>query len=353
VDLSWPPPPPPRRGFGPGIVLGASILSAVIASVATVAVVGTGPAGLPRPTNGFQSTVATAVPVPTLAALGAGAAPAATSAPVAEASAGGSLAPSPRGSAAATPSAAMPAAVSSAIPSVPPTPSALPSAPPTAIPSGQAAADPNAVIVAVAARVSPAVVTITTDVGGSFSNPFALPATGVGSGFIFDPAGWILTNDHVVEGATSITVTLKGGRQLAGRVAATDPSADLAVVKVDATNLPTVAIGSSANLQVGQLLIAIGSPLGTYSDSVTSGILSATGRTVTVADYQTRQRRRMTNMLQTDAAINPGNSGGPLLDAHGDVIGINSAVDQSAEGIGFAIPIDAAKSIMEQAKKAG
>jgi serine protease Do len=259
---------------------------------------------------------------------------------VAEASAGGSLAPSPEASAVATPSAA-----SSAIPAASPSVAVSP-APSTA-------ADPNAVIVAVAARVSPAVVTITTDVGGSISNPFALPATGVGSGFIFDPAGWILTNDHVVEGANSITVTLKGGRQLAGRVAAADPSADLAVVKVDATNLPTVDIGSSANLQVGQLLIAIGSPLGTYSDSVTTGILSALGRTVTVADFQTRQRRQMSNMLQTDAAINPGNSGGPLLDARGDVIGINSAVDQSAEGIGFAIPIDAAKAIMERAKKAG
>jgi S1-C subfamily serine protease len=124
-------------------------------------------------------------------------------------------------------------------------------------------------------------------------------------------------------------------------------------VKVEATDLPAVTIGASNGLQVGQLVIAIGSPLGTYSDSVTTGILSATGRTVTVADGQTRQRRRMTNMLQTDAAINPGNSGGPLLDAQGDVIGINSAVDQSAEGIGFAIPIDAAQAIMDEARKAG
>jgi S1-C subfamily serine protease len=139
----------------------------------------------------------------------------------------------------------------------------------------------------------------------------------------------------------------------AARVLVTDAAHDLAIVKIDESGLPTVPLGDSDSLRVGELLIAIGSPLGQFTDSVTSGILSATGRTVTVADYQTRQRRQMSNMLQTDAAINPGNSGGPLLDAHGSVIGINSAVDQSAEGIGFAIPIDAAKAIMERAKQAG
>jgi S1-C subfamily serine protease len=321
MDHSWPPPPPPRRSFGIVAVLGAALASAIVASVATVAVVGTGTQpGDPRPTSGFQAA-ATLGPVPSTPALGVGAA-------------------SPASSLAASPGALSGGGV------------AVSSAP---SPSASRAADPNAVIVAVAAHVSPAVVTITTDVsgGGSFSNPFSLPATGVGSGFVFDATGWILTNDHVIEGASRITVTLKGGRQLPGRVVATDENADLAVVKVNATDLPSVAIGSSQSLQVGQLLIAIGSPLGTYSDSVTSGILSATGRTVTVADGQTRQRRRMTNMLQTDAAINPGNSGGPLLDGRGDVIGINSAVDQSVEGVGFAIPIDAARTIMDQAKKAG
>jgi S1-C subfamily serine protease len=329
VDLSWPPAPPPRRRFGAVAVLAASLAAALGASIATVAVVAPGAVAPNRSPGGFQTPGLTAVPVPTLTVLGAGAVP--SDSPAAAASAAGSV-------------------PESAAPSATVDPVAAPSAASTATP---AAADPNGVIVAVAARVSPAVVTITTDVGGTFSDPFTMPATGVGSGFIFDGAGWIMTNDHVIEGASTITVTLKGGRQLDARVVASDVNADLAVLKVTATELPTVQIGTSDGLEVGQLLIAIGSPLGTYSDSVTSGILSATGRTVTVADGQTGQRRRMTNMLQTDAAINPGNSGGPLLDAHGSVVGINSAVDQSANGIGFAIPIDAAKAIMEQAKKAG
>jgi S1-C subfamily serine protease len=146
-----------------------------------------------------------------------------------------------------------------------------------------------------------------------------------------------------------VTVTLNDGRELTGRVASTDQAHDLAVVKIDGTGFPTIPIGSSANLQVGQLVIAIGSPLGQFTDSVTSGILSATGRSVTVLDQATRQSRTITGLLQTDAAINEGNSGGPLLDARGQVIGINSATASGAQGIGFAIPIDAAASIMTSA----
>ena len=205
-------------------------------------------------------------------------------------------------------------------------------------------------IVAVAARVSPAVVTITSEIGANQYDPFSIPSSGVGSGFVFDSDGWILTNDHVIEGASTLTVSFKNGKSLRARVVAADRNADLAVLKVEATGLATVDIGTSKDLQVGQLLIAIGSPLGTFSDSVTSGILSATGRSITVTDYQARLQRRMTNLLQTDAAINPGNSGGPLLDARGLVIGINSAVASSAEGIGFAIPIDAARAIMDKAR---
>ena len=205
-------------------------------------------------------------------------------------------------------------------------------------------------IVAVAARVSPAVVTITSEIGANQYDPFSIPSSGVGSGFVFDSDGWILTNDHVIEGASTLSVSFKNGKSLKARVVAADRNADLAVLKVEATGLATVDIGTSKDLQVGQLLIAIGSPLGTFSDSVTSGILSATGRSITVTDYQARLQRRMTNLLQTDAAINPGNSGGPLLDARGLVIGINSAVASSAEGIGFAIPIDAARAIMDKAR---
>jgi serine protease Do len=207
-------------------------------------------------------------------------------------------------------------------------------------------------VVQVAAKVSPAVVTITTQSAGGTLSPFSVPSTGVGSGFIYDASGLILTNYHVVEGGGNLSVTLQDGRELAGRVVASDPDHDLAVVKIDATGLPTVAIGTSASLKVGQLVVAIGSPLGTFTDSVTSGILSATGRSITVGDPATRQRRTMSNLLQTDAAINEGNSGGPLLDASGRVIGINTASASSAEGIGFAIAIDQAASIMASARTA-
>lgn len=207
--------------------------------------------------------------------------------------------------------------------------------------------DSSSAIVAVAKSASPAVVTITT--ASSQGGGLGGQATGIGSGFLYDANGWILTNYHVVEGAGTLTVSLNDGRELTGRVASTDEAHDLAVVKIDGTGFPTIPIGSSANLQVGQLVIAIGSPLGQFTDSVTSGILSATGRSITVVDQSTRQRRTITDLLQTDAAINEGNSGGPLLDAQGRVIGIDSATAATAQGIGFAIPIDTAATIMASA----
>lgn len=199
--------------------------------------------------------------------------------------------------------------------------------------------------VAVAAKVRSAVVTISSTTGNQIGL-FGVPTGGIGSGFIIDSDGLILTNAHVVEGATQLTVTLEDGRELDARVVASDSALDLAVVKVAATGLPTVEIGSSADLQVGQLVVAIGSPLGAFTDSVTSGILSATGRTITVVDAVSRQRKTIDHLLQTDAAINEGNSGGPLLDANGRVIGINTAEAASANGIGFAIPIDEAGAII-------
>ena len=214
-------------------------------------------------------------------------------------------------------------------------------------PNASGGTDP---VVGVAERVSPAVVTITSEIAsGRNVGPFSVPATGVGSGVIFRTDGWILTNAHVVEGATSLTVTLKDGRELAGTVVESDASKDLAVVKVAGTGLPAAELGSSAELQVGQLVVAIGSPLGQYTDSVTSGILSAMGRTIEVPDEQSRRIVQLKDLLQTDAAINPGNSGGPLLDGQGDVIGINTAVASSANGIGFAIPIDTAATIIAKA----
>jgi S1-C subfamily serine protease len=201
--------------------------------------------------------------------------------------------------------------------------------------------DESSAIIDAAAKVSPAVVRITST--SASVDPFTIPETGVGSGVIYDSNGWILTNRHVVAGASELVVELKDGRQFQGRIYGIDTLTDLAIVKVDASNLPTAPIGNSDELKVGQRLIAIGSPLGTYSNTVTAGILSAKGRTIQVAGG------RLSNLLQTDAAINPGNSGGPLVDLGGNVVGINTAVATSAEGIGFAIPINIARPIMEQA----
>jgi len=209
--------------------------------------------------------------------------------------------------------------------------------------------DESSAVVDAAAKVSPAVVRITAT--GVTTDPFgaSIPEQGVGSGVIFDPDGWILTNRHVVQTGTNeiasqLTVELKDGHRYTGTVYGVDSLTDLAIVRIQATGLPAAPIGTSADIKVGQLAIAIGSPLGTYSNSVTSGIISGTGRSV-VVDSGTR----LGNLIQTDAAINPGNSGGPLLDAAGNVIGINTAVAQNSNGIGFAIPIDIARPVMSQA----
>jgi S1-C subfamily serine protease len=132
---------------------------------------------------------------------------------------------------------------------------------------------------------------------------------------------------------------------------ATDPAHDLALVKVDATGLTPVTLGDSSSVQVGQLAIAIGSPLGTFTDSVTQGIVSGVNRTITVSEQGTRNQESLTGLIQTDAAINPGNSGGPLLDASGSVIGIITASSSNAQDMGFAIPINQAKSMIAAAIK--
>ncbi len=203
--------------------------------------------------------------------------------------------------------------------------------------------DGSSATIDVAAKVNPAVVRITTS-GSATTDLGVIPETGVGSGVIYDSAGWILTNRHVVDGSDTMQVELNDGRIFEGKVYGIDTLTDLAIVKVDATGLPTAAVGNSDALKVGQLVIAIGSPLGTYSNSVTSGIVSAKGRSITTDGNQ-----NLNNLIQTDAAINPGNSGGPLLDAAGNVVGINTAIARDSNGIGFAIPIDIARPIMEQA----
>jgi serine protease Do len=206
------------------------------------------------------------------------------------------------------------------------------------------AIDESSATIAVASSVSPAVVKIRVTGASDTGNLGVIPPTGVGSGVIFNSNGWILTNHHVVEGGEKFDVELKDGRVLQGSVYGIDTLTDLAIVKVDATDLPTAAVGKSDELKVGQLVVAIGSPLGTYSNSVTSGIVSAKGRSIT-----TDNGEQLSNLIQTDAAINPGNSGGPLLDAGGNVVGINTAIAQNSNGIGFAIPIDIARPIMDQA----
>ncbi len=203
--------------------------------------------------------------------------------------------------------------------------------------------DESSATINVAAKASPAVVRIT--VGGSVDTSTGIiPETGVGSGVIYDSRGWILTNRHVVEGSDTLSVELNDGRVLRGTVYGIDTLTDLAIVKVEGTGLPVAQLGQSSSLKVGQLVVAIGSPLGTYSNSVTSGIVSAKGRTIT-----TDGNTNLNNLIQTDAAINPGNSGGPLLDAAANVVGINTAIAADSNGIGFAIPIDIARPIMEQA----
>jgi S1-C subfamily serine protease len=207
-------------------------------------------------------------------------------------------------------------------------------------------------VVAVAESASPAVVTLTVGSAGHGGfGPFSVPSTGVGSGFNFDASGLILTNAHVIEGSDQITVTFRDGSELPGTVVSSDTRRDLAVVKVAASSaLPTIPIGNASALKVGQQVIAIGSPLGTFTESVTSGILSATGRTIDVVSPNGRQTTTMSGLLQTDASINPGNSGGPLLDDTGAVIGLNAAAAQSAQGIGFAVPINVAADIMAEAR---
>ncbi|MEO6351246.1 MAG: trypsin-like peptidase domain-containing protein [Candidatus Limnocylindrales bacterium] len=203
-------------------------------------------------------------------------------------------------------------------------------------------------ITAAADAVSPAVVTINVQ-SGDATDPFSLPSSGVGSGIIYDSNGWILTNRHVVADATELTVELKDGQQLPGTVYGVDTLTDLAIVKIDQTGLPIARLGDSSQLKPGQTAIVIGSALGTFTNSVTSGVISATGRQLVVSDVVSGERRRLRNLIQTDAAINPGNSGGPLIDSAGNVIGVSTAYAEEAQGIFFAIPINIAKPIMRQA----
>jgi S1-C subfamily serine protease len=206
-------------------------------------------------------------------------------------------------------------------------------------------------VITVAQNVSPAVVTIlSVDAAGGGGNGNTIPATGAGSGIIFDRKGWILTNRHVVCGAQTLSVRLNDSREFLGKTYGLDTLTDLAIVQIDAKALPTVPMGDSTELKPGEMAIAIGSPLGTFTNSITVGVVSALGRNIDVVDSCSRSgSESLRNLIQTDAAINPGNSGGALVDVNGNVIGINTALAGDAQGIGFAIPINIAKPIMTQA----
>lgn len=176
---------------------------------------------------------------------------------------------------------------------------------------------------------------------------------GSGSGFIVNLNGMIVTNKHVVEDTTAdYTVITSDGKEYPAKVLARHPVEDIAVIKIEGDNFPAVNLGDSDSLQVGQTVIAIGNPLGEFANSVSKGIISGLKRNVT-AGSRLGEMERLTNIIQTDAAINPGNSGGPLLDVSGNVIGINVAMAQGAENIGFALPINQVKKTVEAVEKQG
>ena len=237
---------------------------------------------------------------------------------------------------------------------------------PNPLTTGPMAAASQNFIALAAERVGPAVVRIDAERTVSemspeaFNNPFFrrffeneedmphpdLPdrlEQGTGSGFILSTSGQILTNAHVVEGAKTVQVTLRDGREFEGEVVGVDSVTDVAAVKIDATDLPAVQLGSTQNLAPGQWAIAIGNPLG-LDNTVTAGIISALGR----SSNQVGIPDKRVQFIQTDAAINPGNSGGPLLNDRGEVIGMNTAIRANAQGLGFAIPIETAKRIADQ-----
>lgn len=195
---------------------------------------------------------------------------------------------------------------------------------------------------------SPAVVQI--NITSVSQNPFGFSSgtqEGLGSGFIITSDGYVLTNNHVVENATKITVVLKDGREFRGQVVGTDSTSDVAVVKISGTNLPTVELGNSSALTVGQKVIAIGNPYG-LSQTVTTGVISALERNV-----QASQTETLVGVVQTDAAINPGNSGGPLVDLSGRVVGMNTMIYQNAQGLGFSVSVNTVRKVYDAIIKSG
>jgi serine protease Do len=211
-------------------------------------------------------------------------------------------------------------------------------------------------VVAVVERVSPAVVNVSAEATVREVDPFfggffggrSRRTQALGSGLVIDPTGIVVTNAHVIEGASRIVVSTLDGQELEADVVGSDRDADLAVLKVKGRSLSAVPLGSNAGAMIGETVVAIGNPFG-LSHTVTAGVLSARGRAVPAESGE----RVFTDFLQTDASINPGNSGGPLVDLDGEVIGINTAVIQGASGIGFAIPADRARRVVDDLLRFG
>lgn len=230
----------------------------------------------------------------------------------------------------------------------------------------------ESVVTEVAEKVSPAVVTVSYEqekpvMQNYFMDPFGFfrrsRPTGevdteqvdIGSGFIVDVSGLVVTNKHVVSGgdATKYKVILKDDTQYQVEKIWRDPANDLAILKVAANNLPTVEMGDSDKLKVGNFVIAIGTALGEFRHTVTTGVVSGLGRGITAGDMMGGFSEELSNVIQTDAAINPGNSGGPLINSVGQVVGVNVAVSQSANNIGFALPINVVKQSLELFNQTG
>lgn len=210
-------------------------------------------------------------------------------------------------------------------------------------------------IAEIANKVSKSVVSIVTSVTTSDFFGRSYDTSAAGTGIIVTGDGYILTNKHVVEGASKATVILDDGTSFENvEIVATDPLNDVAFLKIkDVSELSAAVLGDSKTINVGQQVIAIGNALGEYQNTVTSGIVSGTGRSVTASDASGYNVETLTDMIQTDAAINSGNSGGPLVNAAGEVIGVNTATSTSAENMGFAIPISSVKGMLKQLVKNG
>ena len=191
-------------------------------------------------------------------------------------------------------------------------------------------------------KVSPSVVSVTSTAKGMNIWGEVVEQKGGGTGFIVTNDGLILTNKHVVSGSNEITIITTDGKDYIGKVVATDPLFDFALVKIDAQGLPVVELGDSDSIDIGQRVVAIGNALGEYDNSVTSGIISGRARAITTSD-RAGSSERLEGLIQTDAPINPGNSGGPLINIRGQVVGVNTAIDSTANSIGFALPINSAK----------